>query len=275
MKVRLAVCVLFLFVFADYNYGFASPADLASYNTMLAQVPGGRTERKAGSEAVKKTGPDVHASVSNTAEPQREDSANLSGTSLIDTIVGVNSKFAYVTIALAAIICVFMLLLLVRMGGIRNSIGKIERDIMHTKEALRYIMELSQQSGLGDTSSKPNNSSEGRSERGQDAALVRISAELEKLSRKVDSFPRPATSAGKQLFSDEEVSREVQRRLETMRIETIEPGPGDVFDAVLHEEVDVKLCRTEQDGTIFRVIQNGLIYNNRVALKARVVVNRI
>jgi len=44
---------------------------------------------------------------------------------------------------------------------------------------------------------------------------------------------------------------------------------------VLHEEVDVKLCRTEQDGTIFRVIQNGLIYNNRVALKARVVVNRI
>lgn len=275
MKMKIAICSVCLFAFLNYGYGFSLLDGSSFYCVGLAQIPGDNQSTIEGSNTAKKAWPDIPSPETNVLDQQKDGRENLSGLASIDTIVSVNSKFAYVTIALVAVVCVLMLLLLVRMSGIRSSIGKIERDIMHTKEALRYIMELSQKSVLAGEGNKREGTRENRSERLQDATLIRIVAELEALSRKVDAFPRPATSGGKQLFSEEEVSREVQRRLEAMKIEVIAPGPDDVFDAALHEAVDVKPCRVEQDGTVFRVIQNGLAYNNRIVLKARVVVNRV
>ena len=233
----------------------------------LAQVPGRKPVEKSSAGA---TQPDRVSKVQETVHPPEAKPERI-----LDAIIDVNTKYSYIAIAVAGLTSVLVLLILVRMGGVRNSIGKIERDVMHIKEALRYLMENAQNLPSPEAKEKASRVAAAPDSAGYSAALLKVFAELELLSRKIDSFPRPATSGNKQLFSEDEVRREVERRLGEMRIETIVPAPGDMFDAVLHEEVDVKSGRADEDGTIFRVIQNGLVYNSRVALKARVVVNRV
>jgi hypothetical protein len=254
----------------DYFFGDFFPSGL------LAQVPGGRVERKV-EEKSKPVSLETAASGSMVSNERTVDMNNDSKSfsqPAIDTMVKINTRFAYVAIALAGLTCIVVLLLLIRFGGVRAAVSKVERDIMHIKEALRYLMEVPQHASSEIVQKAMPNLDASVVDKRNDAVLLRMVAEIERLSRRMDALPRPSTSSGKQLYTEEEVSREVQRRLDSMRIETIEPAPGDIYDAVLHEEVDIKPSRSDQDGTIFRVIQNGLVYNSRVALKARVVVHK-
>lgn len=258
---------LILVVLLDGFCGFRPLQALFTDPVFLAQVPG--------KKPVEKTTPGTNTPERIRTTTESVQPPEVQQKPLVDAIIEVNTKYSYIAIALAGLTSVLVLLILIRMGGVRNSIGKIERDVMHIKEALRYLMESAQNFSAPDAKEKMVKGAAGSEGAGYSAALLKVYAELELLSRKIDAFPRPATSGNKQLFSDDEVRREVERRLDEMRIETIVPAPGEMFDAVLHEEVDVKPSRADNDGTIFRVIQNGLVYNSRVALKARVVVNRV
>ena len=262
---RILLCVLLMVLFEVVCVSRELSA-ISGEQVLLAQVPGRKPVEKTSAGA---TQPDRE-----TKAPETVQSPEISPDRILDTIIDVNTKYSYIAIAIAGLTSVLVLLILVRMGGVRNSIGKIERDVMHIKEALRYLMESAQHRPPPEAKEKGSRPVPAPEPAGYSAALLKVFAELELLSRKFDSFPRPATSGNKQLFSEDEVRREVERRLDEMRIETIVPAPGDMFDAVLHEEVDIKPSRADDDGTIFRVIQNGLVYNSRVALKARVVVNR-
>ncbi|MDR2733806.1 MAG: nucleotide exchange factor GrpE [Spirochaetota bacterium] len=195
--------------------------------------------------------------------------------SLVNQVIDVNTRFAVVFIAIAAAIMLLVLLLLFRLGGIRNSLVKSARDMSNTKDALRYLMDVDKQ-GAAKKSAQPEDSGSRRAESGTqtDAAIARVMAEMEKLAKRMDDLPQPQASAKKRLYDEEELTRELDRRLEALHIEIIEPAAGDKYDPLLHDEVDSKPSRVDLDGTIFRVIQNGLAYNNRVALKSRVVVHR-
>jgi hypothetical protein len=201
---------------------------------------------------------------------------------LVNNIIEVNTRFAYVSIAHAAVTTLLVLLLLFRLSGIRSAQQRFQRDMSNTKDALRYLMDMDRQGApkqpVVPVAVPQAGQSESAGERSAD--IARITAELEKLARRFDDLPRPQPPAAAQppataqSSSGDAIAREVERRLAAMHLETIEPGSGDKFDPLLHDEVDSKPSRGELDGTIFRVIQSGLVYNNRVALKARVVVNR-
>jgi hypothetical protein len=209
---------------------------------------------------------------------------------LIDRIIEVNTRFAFVSIALAAITTLLVLLLLLRLGGIRDSISRSVRDMGHTKDALRYLMDMDRQTakqGARAASPPPQEAQGEKAEAGTaghgaaDAVLSHMTGEMEKLAKRLDDLsraagPANAEPANKKNKKDkqEEVQREVERRLAAMNIESVEPAVGEKFDPLFHDEVDSRPSGNDLDGTIFRVIQNGLVYNSRVALKARVVVNR-
>jgi len=216
--------------------------------------------------------------------------------SLVNQIIDINTRFAIVFIAIAAAIMLLVLLLLFRLGSIRNALLRSARDMSNTKEALRYLMDMDKQ----EAAKKPAQDIPARKEQAEDAArneaaIARVMAEMEKLAKRMDNLPQAAdepprvpakkqqdvddippkrASAKKRLYDEEDLTRELDRRLEALHIEIIEPAVGDKYDPLLHDEVDSKPSREELDGTIFRVIQNGLAYNNRVALKSRVVVHR-
>jgi len=255
-------------------------------------------------------------------QPRFDAASGTDGQGLVKQIIDVNTRFAFVSIALAALTAILVLLLLFRLGSIRNSIQRSARDMSNTKEALRYLMDMDKQGAA-------RKGAEERSGRGaepaeaaarlaaqaqlaaqtqpvaqaqlaaqtqpaavrDDAALLRVTGALERLTMRLDDLTRAqaegasraqaegSAAAGGQAgdtraFGEDEMNREVERRLAAMRIETVEPTAGEKFDPLLHDEVDSRPSRDELDGTIFRVIQTGLVYNNRVALKARVVVNR-
>ena len=215
---------------------------------------------------------------------QREDALS---PDLIDRIIEINTRFSLVSIALAAVTALLVLLLLFRLSSIRDALSRSARDMANTKEALRYLMDMDKQAAAR-AAAEPAAPS-GRKERGAsqaemsaapnatDTALAHITGEMEKFAKRLDELSLPAVKAGAKSSNsnnEEEVRREVERRLADMHIETVEPAVGEKFDPLLHDEVDSRPSRDELDGTIFRVVQTGLVYNNRVALKARVVVNR-
>jgi len=226
-------------------------------------------------------------------------------TNLLKQVVDINTRFAVVFIAIAAAIMLLILLLLFRLGSIRNSLARSARDMSNTKEALRYLMDIDKQ----ESAKKPDvpaRKAEPLDMRAEGAvrneiAIARVMAEMEKLAKRMDDLPQASAAkrteteddppqavkpakkrqdtgddlpAKKRLYNEEELASELARRMEALHIEIIEPAVGDKYDPLLHDEVDSKPSQEEIDGTIFRVIQNGLAYNNRVALKARVVVHR-